>query len=153
MSVSTSAGEAVQTVFDILDGSSWSLQDPEVQFYWDVPQSQKGPGADQPPEAYVFSPTGSNIDKFSADGDLTDETQTVLIQFYVLKSDNRSNLSGYLRETIDILGDYYDDNTLNTNFTELAPQSASDFRRQANARKSDYHIGAVEVEGRKLEKV
>jgi len=152
MSVSTSAAEAVETIYDILDGYAWNLTDPTVKYHWEKVQSHKGPGAGQPPEIYVFSPTDDSIDKFSADGQFTDETQTVLVEIYVLKDDsNPTEIKQYARETVEILQAYYDDNKVRTNFTDIEPTNQADFRAQSSARQSDHFIHTVEVEGRKLE--
>jgi len=152
MSVSTSAAEAVETIYDILDGYSWSLTDPQVKYHWDVPQSHKGPGQGQAPEIYVFSPTDDSIEKFSADGQHTDETQTVLVEIYVLKDDsNPTVIKQYARETVEILQDYYDNNKVGTNFTDIEPVNQADFRAQSSARQSDYFIHTVEVDARKIE--
>lgn len=151
MSVSTDATEAVEAVYDILDNSSaWTNTPPEVFYMWEIPTSEKGPGADMPPHIYVWEPLDMSVAKFSADGDLTNEVHTVMAQIWLLKTADHTLIREYQRDIIDLFAEYYSDVRSRTTFVELRPISAADFREQSIPAASDYFINEVEIEAAKL---
>lgn len=152
MSVSTDAAEAVEAVFDILsDTTNWTNEIPEVYYMWDLPTSEKGPGADMPPHIYIWEPVDMAITKFSADGDLTDEIHTIGIQIWILKDQDPTVVRQYQRDVINLFTEYYADVNTQTTFVEFRPISAADYREQSIPAASDYYINEVEVEAIKLQ--
>lgn len=151
MSVS-SAAHHVQVIIDLLenaDTSEWtSTQDPDVFRYWDHSQSERGPGADMPAYLYLWSPTGSTLDRFSMDGDRFDRNDTVEVQAWSLDETETRQLQD---DVVDILSQYLDDNETETPYTDVAPVATEDFREQKPARTTDHYVMAVEVETRDLE--
>jgi len=85
MSASTSENHHVEAIIDLLQqATAWTTTlDPEIRPYWEDAQSEKGPGADQPPVAYVWSPVDSSLDRFSVDDEYR-VNNTVEIQFWSL---------------------------------------------------------------------
>ena len=74
MSVSN-ADHHVQVVIDLLeaaDAQQWTPDTPDIRNYWDDSSSERGNGADMPAVLYVWSPTGSTLERFSSDGDKFD---------------------------------------------------------------------------------
>jgi len=151
MSVSTNATEAVEAAYEILDNTTtWSNDAPDVYYMWEIPTSEKGPGADMPPHVYVWELLDSSISKFSSDGTLTNETQTIGIQIWVLKDENETFIREYQRDIVDLFTEYYVDVQNLTTFVEFRPISSADFREQSIPAASDYFINEVEVEAIKL---
>jgi len=151
MSVSTNATEAVEAVYEILDNTTtWTNAAPDVFYMWEIPTSEKGPGADMPPQIYVWELVDMSITKFSADGDLTNEVHTVMAQIWLLKDSDETLIREYQRDIIDLFTEYYSDVRSRTTFVELRPISAADFREQSIPAASDYFINEVEIEAAKL---
>ncbi len=151
MSTTTAASELTEAVYDILEGYTWTNQTPDVYYYWEIPGSERGPGADQPPQLYIYESIGADLVKFSADNELIDETHTVEVMIYILKEEGNPHLiSEYKRDVVEAISEYYADVENNTTYVELAPVSMSDFREQASAMQSDYFVNTIEVQGRKL---
>lgn len=142
--MSTTENFHVEAVVDLLtQATSWSTgSDPDIRRYWDDAQNEKGPGADQPPVAYVWSPVDSSLDRFSVDDEYR-VTNTVEIQLWSLDEEEPVTL---LNDTIDIMSEYLDDNKIDTPYTDLQPTTASDFREQKSARRTDHYITAVQVD-------
>jgi len=153
MSVSTSETREVETVKDIIEGYANNVTDaftntpPDVYFYWDIPQNEKDPGVDMPPRVYVWSPTTTDTGMFSADGDEFDEQATVEVQCWSLDAVQARQLQ---QDITQILSDYFADNELNTNFTDIRPNNRNDFREQANARMTESYILSIEADVRGL---
>ena len=141
----TSAAHHVQAVIDLLDaaGPSQYAVVPVVKNYWDDTQQERGPGADQTPILYVWSPTGSSLDRFSMDGTEFRRNDTVEVQAWSLDESETAQLQ---RDVVDILSQYLDDNQTETPYTDLAPVTAEDFRAQNPARKTDHYVMSVTVE-------
>lgn len=148
----TSASQPVQVIIDLLqnaDTGEWTpTQDPVVKNYWDDTQSERGPGDGQPPILYVWSPTGSTLERFSVDGDDFERNDTVEVQAWSLVE---SETVGLQEDVIDILSQYLDDNETETPYTDVAPVGAEDFREQTPARSTSHYIMSVEVETTDLE--
>jgi len=148
----TTATQPVQAIIDLLenaDSTEWTpTQDPVVKNYWNDSQSERGPGDGQPPILYVWSPTGSTLDRFSVDGDDFQRNDTVEVQAWSLVE---SETVGLQEDVIDILSQYLDDNETDTPYTDVAPVNAEDFREQTPARSTQHYVMSVEVETVDLE--
>lgn len=147
----TSASHHVQTVIDLLDAAGagdWTPSTPTVKHYWDDAQSERGPGADQPAICYVWSPTGSTLERFSMDGDHFDREDAVEVQVWSLDETEVEQLQG---DVVDILSQYLDDNQVRTPYTDLGPSGTGDSREQTPHRRTDHYIMSVEVDTRGLQ--
>jgi len=114
-----------------------------VRTYWSDSQGERGPGADQPPIAYVWSPVDSSLDRFSIDEVKLRETNTVEIQLWSLDEQEPVTLQ---RDVINILSKYLDDNQRNTPYHDLQPTSASDFREQKPARTTRHYVTSLQID-------
>jgi len=142
----TSAEHHVQVIIDLLqnaDATEWTPATPTVKNYWDDAQSERGPGAGQPPILYVWSPTGSTLDRFSIDGDKFEREDAIEVQAWTLDATETRQLQG---NVVDILSQYLDDNETETPYTDVAPVNTDDFREQKPARTTDHYVMSVEVE-------
>jgi len=141
----TSADHHVAAIIDLLAAATtWTpATDPTIKRYWDDAQSERGPGADQPAILYVWSPTGSTLDRFSMDGDDFRRNETVEVQAWSLDETETEQLQ---RDITDILSQYLDDNKTETPYTDVAPVNEEDFREQKPARTTDHYVMSVEVE-------
>lgn len=148
----TSASHHVQAIIDLLENATtgeWTpAQDPNVHRYWDHAQSERGPGADQPAILYVWSPTGSTLDRFAMDGDRFDRSDTVEVQAWSLDETTTEQLQA---DMVNIIGLYIDDNETNTPYTDVQPVNTEDFREQKPARTTDHYVMSVEIETRDLQ--
>jgi hypothetical protein len=100
-------------------------------------------GIDLPPNIYVWSPTSAQLPQFSADGDLFQREATVEVQVW---SYDPIDVREYHRDVIQLLSNYFADNTNQTEFVDIRPVNASDFREQKNPKTDDPYIMSVEVE-------
>jgi hypothetical protein len=147
----TNASHHTQVIIDLLenaDATEWQPATPTVKHYWDDAQSERGPGADQPAILYVWSPTGSTLDRFSMDGDKFDREDSVEVQAWSLDETTTEQLQS---DVVDILSQYLDDNETETPYTDVAPVGAEDFREQKPARTTDHYVMSVECETRDLQ--
>ena len=150
MSVSN-ADHHVQVVIDLLeaaDAGQWTPNTPDIRNYWDDSGSERGNGADMPAVLYVWSPTGSTLERFSSDGDKFDRQDTIEIQIWSLDEPETQQLQS---DVVDILSQYLDDNKIRTPFSDLAPTGIDDFREQTSATHTDHYVMSVEVETRGLQ--
>ena len=149
MSATASKPNHVEAIEELLsefaqDDANWTGDAPSVQFYWDVPQSEKqSMGIDLPPNIYVWSPTSAQLPQFSADGDLFQREATVEVQVW---SYDAIDVREYHRDVIQLLSNYFADNTAQTEFVDIRPVNASDFREQKNPKTGEPYIMSVEVE-------
>ena len=141
----TSADHHVQAIVELLEAATtWTpTTDPVVKRYCDDAQSERGPGADQPAILYVWSPTGSTLDRFSMDGDDLLENTTVEVQAWSLDEQEARQLQSDITR---ILSQYLDDNTVNTPYSDVHPTGQADFREQKPARDTDHYVMSVTVE-------
>ena len=148
----SSESDPVDAVFDLLDQQpteAWSTtDDPTVLYNWDRAFSEKGPGDDQPPELYVWSPIDGTIDQLTADGAYTNESHTVEVQVWALQ---QAVVATLMRDLIHIFGEYMDNQQTATEFITLPPSSVRDLRSDAVRRQTSHYLATVEVEPRKLE--
>jgi len=140
----TDAGHHVEAVIELLrdePDTSWSTP-PVVREYWSDAQSEKGPGADQPPVAYVWSPADSSLERYSVDEEYR-VNNTVEIQFWALDEQTPVAL---LNDAIAVLSQYLDDNKIDTPYTDIQPSTASDFREQKQARTTDHYLTSLQLD-------
>jgi len=150
MSVSPTSTEPVETVQEILDDypdTAWTVNTPTVLFNWERAFSEKGPGQGQPPELYVWSPIDASLSQLTADGDYLEEDHTVEIQCWTL---NESETWQLARDTIQIFGDYLDNQQGVSDFLTLPPTASTDLRADKQARRTEHYVATVEVSPRKL---
>ena len=150
MSVSN-ADHHVQVVIDLLkdaDAQQWTPDTPDIRNYWDDSGSERGNGADMPAVLYVWSPTGSTLERFSSDGDKFDRQDTIEIQIWSFDEPETQQLQS---DVVDILSQYLDDNKIRTPFSDLAPTGVDDFREQTSATHTDHYVMSVEVGTRGLQ--
>ena len=147
----TNADHHVQVVIDLLedaDAGQWTPDTPDIRNYWDDSGSERGNGADMPAVLYVWSPTGSTLERFSSDGDKFDRQDTIEIQIWSLDEAETQQLQ---IDVVDILSQYLDDNKIRTPFSDLAPTGTDDFREQTSATHTDHYVMSVEVGTRGLQ--
>ena len=99
------------------------------------------------PALYVWSPTPTNREKFSADGDHTLEDGTVEILVYVLE--NRALCRQYQRDVANFLAQYYD-RIPDMEQHAIEPGDLEDLRNEHTTDQTDHHVMSVEVEPRLL---
>jgi len=146
---------AVATVIEILSRdeiANYQRQKPIVKNYWDVAQSERGPGADQPVEMYAWEPTSKNIERFSlgdkrAGQGSTDDTASVEVLIYSLKN---QELLDYKDDARRLIEKYFDDNKQSTSWQTIEVTSVNDYREQTNHRNTDYYIIGLTVKLRKI---
>lgn len=142
----TDDGHHVEDVINLLEAApamDWRTTPPDVKPYWEDAQGEKGPGADMPAIAYVWSPTDSSLERFSVDETEMQQSNTVEVQIWSLDPTEPVTLQ---EDTTRILSEYLDDNNTETPYSTVEPVVESDFREQKNARSTDYYITAVEIE-------
>jgi len=147
----TADDDAVGAVIDLLQNAAdadWTPATPTIKQWWDDAQNERGPGADQPGILYVWSPTGSSLERFSMDGTRFDRSDNIEVQIWSLDETETEQLR---RDVVDILSQYLDDNETDTPFTDVQPTVSNDFREQKQARRTDHYIASVEVETRDLD--
>jgi hypothetical protein len=142
--------QPVQTIQDILERTEgvWRAEEPIVKNYWDEAQSERGQGADQPPKLYVWQPASESHDKFSLDGDHSDDTVTIEVLVYSL---NETEAKRYAADVRGLLQLYINDNADVTEYTEIKPVNTNDYREQNNRRATEQYVLSVEVEMRTLQ--
>ena len=151
MSAPTSTeSEAVDAVKDLLeqqDSSVWTNADPEIFYNWEVSFQEKGPADDQPAELYVWQPVDTDITKLTADGRYLDENHNVEVQIWTLDD---TTTQQYMRDVIQVFGDYLDTQQDTTEFITVPPTAARDLRSDAVARATSHYLATVEISPRKL---
>lgn len=134
-------------IYDLLsqaeDFGGWTAPTPNVRRWWDDAQGERGPGAEQPPVVYVWSPTGSTLDRFDMDGNDFEQQDTVEVQVWSLSEHEAEQLQS---DVTRILSGYLDDNTVATPYSDVAPVNEEDFREQTPARRTDHYVMSVEIE-------
>jgi len=148
MSVTTGKRQAQETLKDLLNGyTGWTNADPTVYLVQEVAQAERGPGRNQPAELYIWEPTAGPLNAFDASYSHYDERRTCEIWVYTLESDNvGTENTQYVEDIVDFLGEYANDNTGNTTFNRIRPQSVDDNRSELMTRNTEHSISAVEVE-------
>jgi len=147
----TSAEHHVPAIIDLLEAAAstaWpSHTAPDVFRYQDRSQQERGPGADQPPHLYVWSPTTSSLEQFTRDGTQFDRADVLDILVY---SFDETESRQYRDAAVDILSSYLDDNKTATPYATVEPTSLNDYREQKVTRQTDHFVTGLEVEPRGL---
>lgn len=134
---------AVETCVDLLQGepdNTWT--DGAVEVYqWQETDAKGRKGIDR--GLYVWSPVETSLDKFSADGDHLDQQDQIEI---VIGTYGKTETARLIEDTIDVMGQYIDDNHSNVNFRSVEPTAATDDRANTILRKTDHYTGTVTVQ-------
>jgi hypothetical protein len=150
MSIS-SADSHVQVVIELLQAepdTTWSISgSPRIRDFFDDASAEKGPGANQPPVIYVYSPTAATLERHSMDDAQFYRENTAQI---LIMSLSQSQVVDVQNDVINILSEYLQDNRNDTPFNDLAPTAAADNREQKEARLTDHFVAQVTVETRNL---
>jgi len=101
------------------------------------------------PALYVYAPTEASINKFSIDGNATNQTNTIEILIMTL---DETQTRVYQSDVIAGLTQLYDDNQQQTAFHRFANITASDIRNEHITQQTDHYIGSVTVEVQKFTK-
>jgi len=148
MSATSTAGDPVQAVVDLLNGaqsSVWTNQAPEVYLQWDV--TQRGRETNNNPALYVWSPVEGTFDPLAADYTRLDEEQTIEIDVWTLDPEITATVA---TDVIQFMSEYGNDNEDKTEFLHLRPESTGDARAEHIARQTDHYITTVTVAVRNL---
>jgi hypothetical protein len=150
----TSADHHVQAIIDLLDAADatdWpSDTPPDIYRYWDIAQAEKGPGADQPPHLYVWSPTTSTKERFSMDTEDYDRTDAIEVQAWALDA---TVVKDYQQAAAGVLEAYLDDNKTETPYQTVDPVGENDFREQKTTRQTDHFVMSIEIDARGLDDI
>jgi len=135
--------EEIKALLEAAPDTDWTPATPAIRNYWDDAQSERGPGADQPGVLYVWSPTDSQLETFSMDGDDFLENTTVEVQAWSLDPQEARQLQA---DVTRILGLYIDNNARTTPYSTVEPTGQADFREQKPARDTRHYVMGVPVE-------
>jgi len=144
---------AVDSIIEILETdkiSSYRNQDPTVLNYWDRTQQERGPGADQPAEIYVWETAGKDIERFSLDDDSTHDTASVEALIYSLDA---QEVVDYAEDARNNIEQFFDDNKEATEWQTIEVTSVNDFREQTQRRSTDQYVVSLEIELEKIQSV
>ncbi|UXF50395.1 hypothetical protein 7865G3D9_28 [Haloquadratum phage sp.] len=95
------------------------------------------------PAVYFYAPTESPINKFSIDGDTTNQTNTVEILVMTL---SEVKTRSYQQQFIRYLAQFYDDNQTETGFHRFQNITASDIRNEHITQQTDHYIASITFE-------
>ncbi len=150
MSATSTESESVDAIKDLLEkqsSSAWTNSDPSIFYNWETAFSEKGPADDQPAELYVWQPVDTSIEKLSADGTYLDEDHTVEVQIWTLEE---QTTQVYMRDVIQIFGEYLDRQQDVSEFIGIEPTAARDLRSDSVRRRTSHYIATAELSPRKL---
>jgi hypothetical protein len=139
---------------DLVTAPLWDHGQPEIARWEETPMKAKQNASE--PYIYVHKPAGGSIDRFSASGDLLNEMDTIQLSIWY-PGDVDDTPSSQLRakryrdNLIDLFRVYMNDNFSNTEFHNIEPTDASDFRHQNNSRQTDHYVYSVTVEADRLQ--
>jgi hypothetical protein len=153
MSVSSSAVTPVNAIRDILDGTpstDWTLSDPAVYLWHERSERERGPGQDQPTELHCWMPTGTELNRLTADKKTLQENAAV--EIHVMSLDEGETIT-YARDVIHVLSEYMGEQQQNTNYVDFQPSSVEDFREAKLAERTDHFVYVVECEVERITKV
>ena len=127
------------------------LDNPVIEFWDSV--THKARENQTNPTIYVHSAGEGGLSRFSADRGTLEESETVLASVWVLgdsKRQARKNARQYRDAVVRIFKSYMNDNFRDTEFHNIEPVNATDFRSQHNPRDTDHYIYTVEIETERL---
>lgn len=148
MSTSSTSTTPVETVFDLLTGeasTTWTLTAPQIEYQWDVPQQAREQNSS--PHLYLWGPSEGSLESFSMDGEQMDQSSIVEVSVWTFDADDTNT---YKDDVIDILSQYYTDNTTNTTFNTVRPSNIGDHRNEKVARTTDHFVINVQADLGKL---
>jgi hypothetical protein len=102
------------------------------------------------PALYVWSPTETSFERFSADGNRLIRDGSVEIIVASLDPATTVNLT---QDTVDVLGNYIADHHDKTDLRTVEPESATDDRASTVFRHTDHYTGTVSVSSQVLQQV
>jgi len=147
----TSAGHHVPAIIELLEAASataWPTDtSPDIFRYQDRAQSERGPGADQPPHLYVWSPTTSSLEQFTRDGTRFDRSDVIYVLVYSFEEVESRE---YRDAAVEILSSFLDDNETETPYSTVEPTGLNDYREQKATRQTQHFVMGLEVEPRGL---
>jgi hypothetical protein len=132
--------------------ATWPYADPIIEFSDDVTHKAKENTRD--PTLYIRTDGSDSIERFSADGVSFDETATVGIDVWVLDVDGATAETAayeYRTRLLNLFSDYTNDNFDYTEFHNIEPTEATDFRQEHVARQTDHYIYTVTIEVDRLQ--
>ena len=127
------------------------LDNPVIEFWDSV--THKARENQTNPTIYVHSAGEGGLSRFSADRGTLEESKTVLASVWVLgdsKRQARKNARQYRDAVVRIFKSYMNDNFRDTEFHNIEPVNATDFRSQHIPRQTDHYIYTVEIETERL---
>jgi len=138
----------------LVQDTIWTYGTPEIAKWEDTTMKGKQNALDT--YIYVHKPEGDGIDRFSASGDLLNETDTIRMSIWYPGNVNDSpgsdiRAKAYRDNLIDLFRTYMNDNFQNSTFHNIEPTDATDFRHQNIARQTDHYIYGVTVEVDRLQ--
>jgi IS1 family transposase len=148
-----SSERAVDTISEILDRdeiSDYRNQDPTVLNYWDRTQQERGQGADQPAEIYLWEPAGEDIERFSLDNTSTQDTASVEALVYSL---DEQEVVEYAEDARSNIEQFFDDNKQASEWQTIEVTSVNDLREQTQRRNTDQYVVSLEIELEKINDV
>ena len=151
--VSLVSERAVDSIIEILNTpeiSDYRNQDPTVLNYWDRTQQERGQGADQPAEIYVWETAGKDIERFSLDNTSTHDTASVEALIYSL---DEQEVIDYAEDARNNIEQFFDDNKEETEWQTIEVTSVNDFREQTQRRSTDQYVVSLEIELEKIQEV
>jgi len=151
--ISLVSERAVDSIIEILDTpeiSDYRNQDPTVLNYWDRTQQERGQGAGQPAEIYVWETAGKSIERFSLDDDATHDTASVEALIYSL---DEQAVIDYAEDARNNIEQFFDDNKNRTEWQTIEVTSVNDFREQTQHRSTDQYVVSLEIELEKIQEV
>jgi hypothetical protein len=144
---------AVDTISEILETdkiSDYRNQDPTVLNYWDRTQQERGQGADQPAEIYLWEPAGKDIERFSLDDSSTQDTASVEALVYSL---DQQEVVEYAEDARNNIEQFFDDNKEASEWQTIEVTSVNDLREQTQRRNTDQYVVSLEIELEKINDV
>lgn len=169
MSVSTTATDPVDTLYDILNnagattggygvsygyvyggGTTWTNTAPEVYRRWETDQQDREHNND--PALYLWSPETSDRPALGAEYDDIDEFQFVDVSIWVLDDDDTapSDVVDYANDVIGLVEEYGTDNKGRTEWNTIRPTGDNDLRAENVVRKTDHFVITVSVDLRRV---
>lgn len=153
MSATSTSNDPIQTIIDLLTGepnTAWHADTPptDIENRWDTGQQARMNNSD--PALYVWTPTDAGFEDFSADGERLVEDRTIQVEVW---SYTESKTRLYHQDLINILSDYMRDNQQNTQWHQITPDSASDYRQEKNAQRTEHYVMTVNFSLDKLREV
>lgn len=142
MAASSTSDFAVETIRDLLEGEpepTWTDGAVEV-WKWHETNAKGRKGIER--GLFVWSPSDTDFERFSADGKHMDQTDTVEV---VIGTYDDRETARLIEDTVDVLSQYMDDNHANVNFRSIEPTSAADDRANSILRQTDHLTGTVTI--------